>query len=377
MIKPINMMKRFRYCFLAILINLTTPFSAFSQVSFNDYRQMNTVVIDAGHGGHDPGASGANSVEKNLTLAIALMTGERLVELYPDIKVLYTRTDDTFVPLHQRATFANQNSADLFISIHCNSNPTPSLRGAETYVMGLHKTTENLEVAKTENAAILAEDNYQENYDGFDPDSDEDYIMLSMMQTANIDQSIDFAMMVQEKLHSVGGVRNRGVKQAGFVVLYLTTMPGVLIETGYLSNAADEAYLLKEENQRKIAHAIAEAIVDYKSKHAPKTTSVTCEMEAIRKSFQPKTEKVYRIGFATFRKTLPEGHPRFKGMNDLWHYYDKNGYNYTFGKADTMEEILKILDNARTNGEIRKRHLRNVKIVETERNEVISVIEPD
>ncbi len=371
------MMKRFRYCFLAMLINLNAPLSLFSQVSFNDYRQMNTVVIDAGHGGHDPGALGNNSVEKEITLPIALMTGDYLGELFPDLKVLFTRTDDTFVPLHQRAAFANQNSAALFVSIHCNSNPTPSLRGAETYVMGLHKTAENLEVAKTENAAIFAEDNYQENYDGFDPDSDEDYIMLSMMQTANIDQSIDFAMMVQEKLQSVGGMRSRGVKQAGFVVLYLTTMPGVLIETGYLSNAADEAYLLREENQREIARAIAEAIGEYKLKHAPKTAPATCEMEAIRKAFQPKNEKVYRIWFAAFRKSMPEDHRRFKGMSNLWHYHDSNGYNYTFGEADTMEEILRILDNARTNGEIRKRHLRNVKIVETERNEVISVIEPN
>lgn len=225
---------------------------------------FNKIVIDPGHGGNDKGASGSVCFEKDLTLSIALLVGDKLKEQMPDVDVIFTRKNDRFVPLHKRAEIANENHADLFISIHCNSISDPDFFGSETYVMGVHKSAENLEVAKAENAAILLEENYAESYDGFDPDSDEDYIMLNMFQSSSLEHSISFSMMVQEKLKDTAGMYDRGIKQAGFVVLYLTTMPGVLIETGFISNPAEEKYLLNPENQMKIAVAIVEAIKEYK-----------------------------------------------------------------------------------------------------------------
>ncbi len=222
------------------------------------------VVIDAGHGGIDRGASGSVAHEKDITLKLALLTGRLIGEQMPELEIIYTRTNDRFVPLHQRAQIANDAQADLFISIHCNAISKPEFFGSETYVMGVHKTAENLEVAKTENAAIFLEDNFAASYDGFNPDVDEDYIMLTMMQHVNMDQSIAFSQLVQQKLKSTAGMYNRGVKQAGFVVLYLTTMPGALVETGFLSNPAEEKYLLNPDNQYKIAKAIAEAVQAYK-----------------------------------------------------------------------------------------------------------------
>jgi N-acetylmuramoyl-L-alanine amidase len=368
-------MKRLQNVFLILTVFLISHQLVHGQSAFNDHSVLKKVVIDAGHGGRDPGASGANSVEKDIILPVALMAGEFLNGLNPDIEVLFTRTNDTFVPLHARADFANRNAADLFISIHCNSNPEPRLRGAETYVMGLHKTEDNLEVAKTENAAILAEENYLEQYGGFDPDSDEDYIMLSMMQVATIGQSIDFSAMVQERLYSTGGMKNRGVKQAGFVVLYLTTMPGALVEIGYLSNEEDEKYLLQKDNQRKIALAIAQAIDDYKRKNDAQAIAYVAKPEEPGKSIKEQAS-VYRVWFATFRRELPNDHRRFRGMENVWYFPDDDGYNYTCGEAGTLGKIKEKLTQMRKSGNIRKRYLRDVKIIETQDDRFISVVEP-
>ncbi len=372
-----RLMKRIQNCFLILIMLLCALPPVFAQRVMNNHNALRRVVIDAGHGGRDSGALGANSVEKDINLSISLMTGKFLQELYPEIEVLYTRTDDTFVPLHQRAAFANGHAADLFISIHCNSNPDPRLRGAETYVMGLHKSAENLEVAKTENAVILAEENYQEQYEGFDPDSDEDYIMLNMFQSANIGQSIDFSAIVQEKLAVTGGMRNRGVKQAGFVVLYLTTMPGVLIETGYLSNADDEAYLLDRENQKSIAVAIAEAIVEYKQKLERGMPVAGQTVTSIPEADTVVSSSTYRIWFATFRKPFPPDHRRFRGMKHLWHFADEDGYHYTFGKAGDSAQIAAYLSLVREQGLVRKRFLRGVKIVEEVNEQVVSIYESE
>jgi N-acetylmuramoyl-L-alanine amidase len=249
---------------IVILLFLTQFFVYARGQSLSAENSPDKIVVDAGHGGKDRGAPGTVFDEKDITLAIALLVGGFIQEQMPDVEVIYTRDDDTFVPLHKRAKIANDNHADLFISIHCNSISDPDFFGAETYVMGVHKTAENLEVAKAENAAILLEDDYGDTYGGFDPDSDEDYIMLNMIQNSSLDQSIRFSMLVQQKLKETAGMYDRGVKQAGFVVLYLTTMPGVLIETGFLSNRAEEKYLLNPDNQTKIARAIAEAVDAYR-----------------------------------------------------------------------------------------------------------------
>lgn len=250
--------------FIFFLILFFNPVLLPGQGALN---RFDKIVIDPGHGGNDRGAPGKIMDEKDIVLSLALKVGQLIESNLDSIEVIYTRKNDRFVPLHKRADIANQNMADLFISIHCNSNTDPQFFGSETYVMGIHKSEDNLNVAKTENAAIFLEDDYAESYDGFDPESDEDYIMLNMFQSSTLDQSIQFSMMVQEKLKTTAGMYDRGVNQAGFVVLYLTTMPGVLIETGFISNPAEEKYLLKPENQDNIARAIFEAVVEYKQFH--------------------------------------------------------------------------------------------------------------
>jgi N-acetylmuramoyl-L-alanine amidase len=228
-----------------------------------DYR-IKTVVIDAGHGGHDPGCLGGHSQEKHLVLAIAKELAASMEAQFSDIRVIMTRDKDVFVPLHERARIANHAGADLFISIHCNFMPNSGgTHGSETYVMGLHTAEHNLEVAKRENAVILLEDDYEKNYD-YDPNSPEGHIMLTMYQNAYLEQSILFAERVEDKIKTKAQRRSRGVKQAGFVVLKETAMPSVLIESGFLSNRYEEAYLETPEGQQQIALAILDAFAEYK-----------------------------------------------------------------------------------------------------------------
>ncbi|MCH2081790.1 MAG: N-acetylmuramoyl-L-alanine amidase [Saprospiraceae bacterium] len=226
--------------------------------------QIKTVVIDAGHGGHDPGCLGGNSREKHLALGIALELSTMLKQTFPDIRVIMTRSTDVFIPLYERAAIANRNNADLFISIHCNFMPGRTrAKGTETYVMGLHTADHNLNVAKRENDAILLEDNYERNYD-YDPNSPEGHIMLSMFQNVYLEQSILFAEKIESKFASVANRRSRGVKQAGFVVLKETTMPSVLIEAGFLSDRKEEQFLKSKKGQRTMANAILVAFAEYK-----------------------------------------------------------------------------------------------------------------
>ena len=227
--------------------------------------RIKTIVIDAGHGGRDHGCSGKGSKEKDIALNVALLLGQSVEYNFPNIKVIYTRKKDVFIPLHKRADIANRNHADLFISIHCNSIPNASyVKGSETYVLGLHRAEDNLEVAKRENASILLEDNYKAHYDGYDPNSAEGHIILSMFQNAFLEQSIRFAQLVEQQIHTQAGRKSRGVKQAGFLVLRETTMPSVLIETGYLTNSNDNAFLLTDQGQRQIAFSIYKAFRTYR-----------------------------------------------------------------------------------------------------------------
>ena len=234
------------------------------QIEKKEFR-IKTIVIDPGHGGHDPGCLGGHSREKHLALGIGKAFAEKVRQAYPEIRVIMTRDEDVFIPLYERAAIANRNDADLFISIHCNFMPGLSrVTGSETYVMGLHTANHNLDVAKRENAAILLEDDYEKNYD-YDPNSPEGHIMLSMFQNAHLDQSILFAERVEENIKVVANRRSRGVKQAGFVVLKETTMPSVLVEAGFLSNRQEEAYLKSKEGQNMIASALLRAFTEYKS----------------------------------------------------------------------------------------------------------------
>ena len=225
---------------------------------------MKTVVIDAGHGGYDSGAKGTTSFEKNVTLSLALKLGALIEKNCPSIKVIYTRNTDVFVELYERAAIANRNNADLFISIHCNANKSTSPSGTETYLMGLYKAEGNLEVSQRENSVVLMEDNYTQNYDGFDPNSPEAYIMFSLNQNAHIDQSILLASKIEDEFIK-DGREDRGVKQAGFLVLWRTTMPAILCETGFITNREEEKYLNSTDGQNEIAQSIFDGFMSYKS----------------------------------------------------------------------------------------------------------------
>ncbi len=250
---------------IAILMTFSLLLILASFSPTNDRSEIiSRIVIDPGHGGKDPGTHGAISKEKDLALKIAKHLGRIMSEELPDVEVLYTRTDDSFPTLQERSDFANKSGADLFVSVHCNWISNPRVFGTETYVMGLHKNDENFEVARRENAVILQEDNYEENYDGFDPNSPESYIFLTLQQSAFQAGSLSLAEKIENQLGTRAGRRSRGVKSAGFYVLFNTTMPSVLVETGYLSNATEERDLNDDLKQRYIASGIYRAIRDYK-----------------------------------------------------------------------------------------------------------------
>ncbi len=238
-------------------------FSKYNAVSQSNLTSVKTVVIDAGHGGKDPGAVGHGLKEKDITLSIALKLGKLIKDNCKDVKVVFTRSSDEFVELFKRAKIANNAKADLFISIHVNSSKKNEPYGTETYVMGLSKSDENLEVAMTENAVILKEENYQKQYEGFDPHSPEAYIIFSLFQNAYLDLSLTFSSFVQNEYVKIQR-ENRGVKQAGFLVLWNTTMPSVLTEVGFLSNSEDARYLADERNHWLFAKSLFNAFSRYK-----------------------------------------------------------------------------------------------------------------
>lgn len=225
--------------------------------------KIRTVVIDAGHGGHDAGCLGASSQEKHVALDIALKLGKQIENNYPDIKVVYTRKTDVFIPLHERAQIANKANAELFICIHLNSGGKAAF-GAETYVMGNHKTADNLLVAKRENDVVQLEDDYLKKYDGFDPNSPEADIIFTLYQSRFMAQSLMFASNIQDEFSVYAGRHDRGVKQAGFLVLYKTAMPGVLIECGFLTHDKEEKFLASDKGQNLMATAIYRAFKAYK-----------------------------------------------------------------------------------------------------------------
>ncbi len=232
--------------------------------------KMKTIVIDAGHGGSDPGALGKISYEKKVTLAVSLKLGELLAQHLPEIKVIQTRSKDTHVKLHERATVANKNNADLFISIHCNSldvKKTPknkAVAGTEVFIMGAHVSEENLAVAKRENSVILKETDYKKNYGGFDPNSPQSHIMLVLEQNAYVENSLKLADFTDKQLKDKAKRTNRGLKQAGFIVLKQATMPSMLVEIGFMTNEEEEKFMNTADGQEILASALLRAIKDYK-----------------------------------------------------------------------------------------------------------------
>jgi N-acetylmuramoyl-L-alanine amidase len=250
-----------------------------------------TLVIDAGHGGHDAGAIGAVTKEKIINLNVALAFGRLVERNCKDVKVIYTRKTDVFVPLHTRADIANKAKADLFISIHTNALPKKHIsRGLETYTLGMHRAADNLDVAKRENSVILIEDDYKMRYQGFDPNSSESYIMFEFIQDRNMVQSVELAKLVQSRTCATAGRQNKGVKQAGFLVLRETSMPSCLIELGFISTPDEEQFLNSQSGVEKLGRGIYQAFVDYyKSK---KTGGKVVEMKQEEPVKEPEPVQV-------------------------------------------------------------------------------------
>ena len=258
----------FAYFILLIVIQLFTLAKAntASGNPLNDDSKLTVVVLDAGHGGKDPGAVSANAREKDIVLDITLKLGKFIKTNFPELKVIYTRDKDVFIPLNERAIIANKNNAQLFISIHANWIGSKSVKGTETFTLGLHRSSENLEVAKKENSVILLEDDYETTYEGFDSNQAESYIMFENIQKTYSRQSILFASEIQDQFREKAKRIDRSVKQAGFLVLQQAAMPSVLIETGFISNDAERNYLLSENGKNEIAQAIFNAFRNYKKK---------------------------------------------------------------------------------------------------------------
>lgn len=309
-----------------------------------------TVVIDPGHGGRDPGAVGATSKEKDINLAVALKLGRLITDNNKNVKVVYTRDKDRFVDLNDRANIANKNKADLFISIHTNAVKSTNVRGAETYTLGLARSEENLRVAMMENSAILLEDDYMQKYEGFDPKSSESYIIFEFMQNKHMEQSITFASEIQKGFVSTCKRADRGVRQAGFLVLRKTSMPSVLVELGYISNKDEERYMKSAEGQNQLAKAIYDAFVKYKREYDRKqgnlTSSVIPEVQTQEKA--PKTptkieaDIIYKVQILASDKKLSAKSKELKGYKNVDYYVENGMYKYTYGESASMTEIRKV-----------------------------------
>lgn len=267
------------------------------------------IVIDAGHGGHDSGAVGKNSFEKDIALKLALKVGDMIQSRYPDVEVIQTRTTDVFIPLFRRIQYANEQNADLFISIHCNFISNPKTRGTETFVMGLHRAGDNLEVAKRENSSILLEQNYEANYDGYDPNSPEGHIMLSMYQNNYLDKSIEFAAAVEEQFGKLHISKSRGVKQAGFAVLRRASMPAVLVEAGFLSNDVEEAFLLSEDGQGVVSESVVRAFDKYYKVNISKQNQIA-DNTTVANTKNGKNPDISEAKISSIKETISSSMPK-------------------------------------------------------------------
>lgn len=321
---------------LAVLSIALTSLTAKAQADDLSLATIKKVVIDAGHGGKDPGCHGASAYEKHVCLSMALMLGEMIEEKYPDIEVIYTRKTDVFIELAERAKIANRNDADLFICIHANA-ASPQAYGTETYVLGLHRTEAQQRVAERENSTIHLEDDKGEKYKDFDLSPDA-IIARQLQLSVFLDQSINFASKLQKEFKAIGRY-DRGVKQAGFLVLYKTTMPSVLIETGFLTNPTEEKFLSDSTTQRKMATSMFTAFKKYKSELEGVDFEVVDNSENLSTQSSDdgdnpvvpqKDDIVFRVQVETSREALTLTDAKFKGYTV--HEYKQDGlYKYTIG----------------------------------------------
>lgn len=320
------------------------------------------VVIDAGHGGHDPGAIGKISKEKNINLNVALKVGNLIKNNCDDVKVIYTRSKDVFIPLGRRAEIANNAKADLFISIHTNALANNrTAKGASTWTLGLAKSDANLEVAKRENSVILYESDYQTRYAGFNPNSAESYIIFEFMQDKYMEQSVHLASLMQKQFRHTCKRLDRGVHQAGFLVLKASAMPSILIELGFISTPEEERYLNSETGATTMAKGIYHAFLNYKREHEIRLTGVSKTVipteqkgqEIEKENDRPVTvqkvaenatndnEITFKIQILTSSKPLAKNDKRLKGLKGVDYYKEKEIYKYTYGASGDYNKVLR------------------------------------
>ncbi|MBW8198621.1 N-acetylmuramoyl-L-alanine amidase family protein [Flagellimonas abyssi] len=384
-------MNKSRLAFLVVIL-LALPLTSFNK---NDTEVQSkdkfVVVLDAGHGGHDPGNIGNGYLEKKIALAIVLNVGKQL-EKHQDIKVVYTRDDDTFVDLFERGEIANKANADLFVSVHCNAHSSDAY-GTETYVLGLHANRQNFEVAKKENSVIYLEDNYEQRYAEYDINSPESVIGLTIMQEEFLDQSIQLGKKLQDNFTKQLKRKDRKVKQAGFIVLHQTFMPSVLVEAGFLTNKSEGSYLNSKSGQEEMGNAIAKAVLAYKEEMGL-TTSIsvpeaqkiedvevvdnvkeetpkeiiketTVEKELVKQEINTAassesekeivveskdTDVVFKVQLMASGKTIPLRPDNFNGLDQLSKEPYKNMFRYMYGNASNYEAAKRLKNDADAKG---------------------------
>ena len=334
LLNKLNMIERKIFRFGVLALFFLMPLWCVAQKG----EKIETVVIDAGHGGKDSGALGKNSKEKDLNLAVALKLGNYIKENLPDVKVIYTRSTDVFVELSERAAIANRNTADVFISIHCNSTDgTTTARGAETFIMGESKNEANLNVAKKENAAILLEDN-TDAYDNFDPNSTEAYILFSLSQSLYQSQSLNLADKVQQQLTNKLGRHDRGVQQAGFLVLWKTSMPSILVELGFINNVNEEQFLNSEKGQNQLALALYHAFEEYKREFESENHTAKDEEEVKPTA---SSDTYFAVQFASREKIMASPEKTFSGVKEIDVYEYNGAFRYISGHFTSKDAATK------------------------------------
>ena len=324
-----------------------------------------TLVIDAGHGGHDAGALGAKSKEKNINLNVALAFGRYVERNMPDVRVIYTRTTDVFIPLHDRANIANKANADLFISVHTNALPAGKIaRGFETYSLGMHRAKDNLDVAMRENSVISMEKGYQQTYQGFDPKSSESYIIFEFIQGKNMERSVEIARSIQNSVCQKANRPDKGVHQAGFLVLRETSMPSCLIELGFITTPDEENLLNDESRIDDIAKAIYEGFAKYKNKYDKRVTIPYRSQASEGNDIPSIVPDSYKRTVAPFKKQTPasvksdapifkvqilvssrvlrKGDAHFKGEENYDSYQESGMVKYTIGASANYNEIYQL-----------------------------------
>lgn len=317
-----------------------------------------TLVIDPGHGGHDAGALGAISKEKNINLAVALRFGKYVEQNLPEVRVIYTRKTDVFIPLSERANIANRANADLFISVHTNALPAGKIaRGFETYTLGMHRAKDNLDVAMRENSVISMEKDYQQRYQGFDPRSSESYIIFEFIQGKNMERSVELARMIQRGVCDGANRPDKGVHQAGFLVLRETSMPGCLIELGFITTPDEERLLNDDSRVDDIARGIYEAFAKYKNKY-DRSVSVPYRAKdsedvnipkivpdqepAPKKKAEVADAPVFKLQIFVGSRNLRKGDAHFKGETDYDSFQEGNLVKYTLGASTNYNEIYRL-----------------------------------